>query len=110
MIAHVAVFTFGPEMTEERAAELARDLHAMAATLPSIKRYAAGPNLRMRPGGADFGVVALVEDQAGVDAYLDSPGHVDLVAASIAPFLVQRQAVQIEVPEEWAPLWMENQR
>ncbi|TXN29372.1 Dabb family protein [Lacisediminihabitans profunda] len=109
MIAHVAVFTFDSEMTEERAGALAEELRAMAASLPSIKRYAAGPNLRMRPGGADFAVIALVEDQAGIDAYLDSPDHVDLVAKSIAPFLVQRQAVQLEVPEDWAPLWAEGQ-
>lgn len=105
MIAHVAVFTFGPEMTQGRAELLAVELRAMALRIPSIKRYTAGPNLRLRPGGADFGVVAILEDQAGVDAYLDSPDHVDLVATSIAPFLVQRQAVQIEVPEDWAPLW-----
>ena len=105
MIAHVAVFTFTSEMTPERAEALAVELHAMAATLPSIRRYTAGPNLRMRPGGADFGVVALVEDQAGIDAYLDSPGHVELVARSIAPYLEQRQAVQIELPADWEPLW-----
>ena len=79
MIAHVAVFTFGAEMTEERAKVLAEDLRAMALRIPSIKRYTAGPNLRMRPGGSDFGVVAVLEDQAGIDAYLDSPDHVDLV-------------------------------
>ncbi len=78
MIAHVAVFTFGPEMTKERADTLALDLRAMAATLPSIRQYSAGPNLRMRPDGADFGVIAVVEDQAGIDAYLDSPEHVSL--------------------------------
>lgn len=107
MIAHVAVFTFGPEMTEVGAEQLAVDLRAMALRIPSIKRYTAGPNLRLRPGGADFGVIAILEDQAGVDAYLDSPDHVDLVATSIAPFLVQRQAVQIDLPEGWAPLWEE---
>lgn len=108
MIAHVAVFTFGPEMTDERAEQLAQELRAMALRIPSIKRYTAGPNLRLRPGGADFGVVAVLEDQAGVDAYLDSPAHVDLVATTIAPFLVQRQAVQIELPEGWAALWEEQ--
>lgn len=105
MIAHVAVFTFGPEMTEDGAEALAVELRAMALRLPSIKRYTASPNLRMRPGGADFGVVAVLEDQAGIDAYLDSPDHVDLVAKSIAPFLTQRQAVQLELPDDWAPLW-----
>jgi hypothetical protein len=107
VIAHVAVFTFGPEMTEERTEALAVELRAMALRIPSIKRYTAGPNLRMRPGGADFGVVAVLEDQAGIDAYLDSPDHVDLVTTSIAPFLVQRQAVQVELPDDWSSLWEE---
>lgn len=105
MIAHVAVFTFGPDMSKERLEALAGDLRAMALRLPSIRKYIVGPNLHMRPGGADLGVVAVLEDQGGIDAYLDSPDHVDLVATSIAPFLVQRQAVQIDVPDGWAPLW-----
>ncbi len=108
MIAHLAIFDFGPEMTPDKADALARDLRAMAASLPSIKYYSAGPNLRMRPGGSDFGVLALVEDQAGIDAYLDSPAHAQLVAASITPFLVNRSAVQLELTDDWARLWMEQ--
>lgn len=105
MIAHVAVFTFGSEMTQVRVLALTDNLHEMAGRLPSIKRYAAGPNLRMRPAGADFAVVAVLEDQVGLDAYLDSPDHSELVAAQIAPYLVARQAVQIELPDDWASLW-----
>lgn len=110
MIAHLAVFTFSPEMTEERAAALAVELRAMAAGLPSIKHYSAGPNLRMRPGGADFGVVAVLEDQAAIDAFLDSPEHVNLVAKSMTPWVLTRNAVQIELPEDWSPLWLGLER
>ena len=39
--------------------------------------------------------------RAGLDAYLDSPAHVELVARSVAPRLVTRQALQLELTLAW---------
>jgi hypothetical protein len=101
VIAHLATFTFREDVTAAEIDELAGDLRAMAGTLPSIRRYLCGRDLALRPNGAHLGVVALVDDQAGLDAYLDSPAHGELVARSIAPRLVIRQALQLEVTPEW---------
>ena len=101
MIAHLATFTFRDDVTAAELDKLAEDLRAMAGTLPSIRRYLCGRNLGLRPNGAHLGVIALVDDQAGLDAYLDSPAHSELVARSITPRLVTRQALQLELTPEW---------
>jgi hypothetical protein len=81
--------------------EIAQQLREMAASLPSIRAYRCGPNLGLRPNGAHLGVLALVDDQAGLDAYLDSKAHLELVARSVAPRLETRQALQFELTAEW---------
>lgn len=106
MIAHIATFTWRDDVTPADTATLADDLSAMAAGIPEIVFYRCGENLRLRPNGADFAVLAVVADQAGLDAYLDAPAHVDVVSRGIAPHLGMRQAVQLDlgddgVPAEW---------
>lgn len=101
MIAHLATFTWRDDADRAALSGLADELRAMAETIPSIRHYHCGENLGLRPGGADFGVIALVDDRPGLDAYLDSPAHVELVGRSIAPFLGTRQAVQLELTDEW---------
>jgi hypothetical protein len=101
VIAHLAAFTFHDDVTAAEIDEVAEDLRAMARALPSIRRYLCGRNLGLRPNGAHLGVIALVDDQAGLDAYLDSPVHSELVARSITPRLLTRQALQLELTPEW---------
>ena len=101
MIAHLATFTLRDDVTDVEIDELAEDLRAMAGALPSIRQYLCGRNLGLRPNGAHLGVVALVDDQAGLDAYLDSPAHIELVARSVMPRLVTRQALQLELTPGW---------
>lgn len=97
MIAHLVAFTFKPDVTQEQIAGLTATLTAMGAELPSVKAYVAGPNLHLRPKGADYGVLAVVEDQAGLDAYLDSPQHQQAFTDFLGPMTQTRMAVQIPV-------------
>ncbi len=106
MIAHLVTFTWRDDVTPDDTADLGDRLRAMAAEIPEVLFYRAGSNLHLRPKGADFAVLAVVADQAGLDAYLDAPAHVDAVATGIAPHLGTRQAVQLDVdgpdlPAEW---------
>lgn len=95
MIAHLVAFTFKPEVTDDQIAGLTATLTALGAELPAVKAYQAGPNLHLRPQGADYGVLAVVEDQAGLDAYLDSPQHQKAFADYLGPMTASRSAVQI---------------
>jgi hypothetical protein len=40
-------------------------------------------------------VVALVDDEEGLTAYLDHPEHVEAVQSAVTPLVRTRQAVQI---------------
>jgi hypothetical protein len=106
MIAHIVTFTWREGVTPEDTAGLADKLSSMAAGIPEVLFYRAGPNLHLRPKGADFAVLAVVADKAGLDAYLDAPAHVEAVATGITPNLGTRQAVQLDLggaglPAEW---------
>jgi hypothetical protein len=106
VIAHLVTFTWRDDVTPADTAGLADALTDMAAGIPEVLFYRAGPNLHLRPNGADFAVLAVVADQAGLDAYLDAPAHVAAVAAGITPNLGTRQAVQLDLggaglPAEW---------
>lgn len=105
MIAHIATFGWSEKTDPADVADLGDRLVAMAAGIPEIVFYRAGANLRLRPNGADFGVIAVVADQTGLDSYLDAPAHIEAVATGIAPHLGTRQAVQLDlgdqIPAEW---------
>jgi hypothetical protein len=95
MIAHVVTFTWKAGGHPD-AEGLAAELRALVAGMPTITSYHAGPNLGLRPHGADFGVIAVATDAAGLDAYLDAPGHLDIVARAMTPYIETRQAVQLQ--------------
>jgi len=67
MIRHVAVFTWTEGMTDEMEQQFTVELTALAATLPGLRAYHAGPDAGINQGNFDFAVVADFDD---VDSYL----------------------------------------
>jgi hypothetical protein len=99
MILHVALFQWRPGVTAEDVDALVPALEGMAAGIPQIRGYRCGANLRLRPSPADFAVVALVDDEAGLSAYLDAPAHARVYEEHLTAMVGERQASQIEVPD-----------
>ncbi|MDQ1174655.1 hypothetical protein QE430_002962 [Microbacterium testaceum] len=99
MILHAALFTWKADVGDEEVEALTAALEDMASALPMLHAYRCGPNLRLRPSPSDYGVVALVEDEAALTAYLDSPQHAAVYDAHLARMIETRQAVQIVVPD-----------
>ncbi|WP_440707931.1 Dabb family protein [Herbiconiux sp. YIM B11900] len=99
MILHIAAFRWKDDVTEADVAELTAALSEMAVNIPEIKSYTAGPNLHLRPAGSDYGVVALLEDAAGLDAYLDHPTHLAVYEKYLGRMLAERSAVQLPISE-----------
>jgi hypothetical protein len=100
VILHLAAFTWKEGVTAAEVAALTADLEAMAGGMPQLVSYRCGENLRLRPGGADYAVAALVADQAGLDAYLDSPAHAEVYEKHLGRMLASRTAAQLPVPED----------
>ncbi|MDQ2661060.1 MAG: Dabb family protein [Actinomycetota bacterium] len=99
MILHIATFRWKDEITEADVTALTDALTEMAGGIPEIRSYAAGPNLHLRPGGADYGVAAIVEDAAGLDAYLDHPAHKAVYEKHLGWMIAERSAVQLPVAD-----------
>jgi hypothetical protein len=97
MILHLVTFRWHEDTTPERVAELTAALIAMADAIPELRAYACGVNVRLRPSPADYGVAAVVDDEAGLAAYLDSDAHTDVYARLLGSMIADRTAVQLEV-------------
>lgn len=96
-VLHIASFRWKPEVTEADVTALTTALAEMRADIPEIKSYTAGPNLHLRAAGADYGVVAIVDDGAGLDAYLDHPLHKAVYDKYLGWMIAERSAVQLPI-------------
>ncbi|RFA12099.1 hypothetical protein B7R22_16830 [Subtercola boreus] len=97
MIAHLVTFRFRDGVTDQSVSGLTKDLEAMAANMPFLNEYSCGPNLRLRANGVDFGVLAIVQDAAALDRYLDSPDHHSVLDRWADELFETRQSVQLFV-------------
>lgn len=97
MILHLATFRWKDDVTEQDVADLTAALLEMAAVIPELRSYRCGENLRLRPGGADYGVAAIVDDEAGLSAYLDSDAHQAVYERLLGRMIAERAAVQLPV-------------
>lgn len=99
MILHLATFRWKDTVGDADVEAVTTALQAMAAGIPEIRSYAAGPNLHLRPGGADFAVAAVVDDAVGLDAYLDHPEHKAVYEKFLGWMIQERAAVQLPLAE-----------
>jgi hypothetical protein len=96
MIAHLVVWTWQSSVTEEQVTALTTALRQLTAPMRNLVAYECGPALGVRQGG-DFGVLAVVENAAALEQYLDDPGHLEVARDVLAPMTATRTAVQIEL-------------
>lgn len=94
MILHIAVFEWNDSVTKADVDAVTEALTDMARGIPQLLSYTAGPNLRLRPGG-DYAVAAIVEDAAGLAAYLDSPAHQAVYDRHLSRMIARRSAAQL---------------
>jgi hypothetical protein len=97
MILHLALFTWRDDVTPDDVARLTTELTAMAAQIPSLRRYDCGENLRLRPSPADYAVAAVVDDADGLSAYLDSEPHRLVYERLLGRMIAERQSAQLEL-------------
>ncbi|WP_368499145.1 Dabb family protein [Herbiconiux sp. A18JL235] len=99
MILHIASFRWKDDVTEADVSGLTDALREMAKGIPEIKSYTAGPNLHLRPAGADYGVAAILDDAAGLDSYLDHPDHLAVYEKFLSRMISERSAAQLPLTE-----------
>jgi hypothetical protein len=99
VILHLAAFTWTEEVDADQVRSLTAALEEMAAGIPQLLSYRCGENLRLRPGGADYAVAALVADEEALSAYLDSAAHADVYERLLGRMIATRAAAQLEIPD-----------
>ena len=99
MILHIASFRWKPEVTPSDVTGLTDALNDMRTKIPEILSYAAGANLHLRPGGADYAVAAILADPAGLDTYLDHPDHKAVYDRYLGWMIAERSAAQLPISE-----------
>jgi hypothetical protein len=97
MILHLALFTWKDDVTAADVADLTAQLEAMAAGVPELRSYHCGENLRLRPSDADYAVAAMVDDEAGLSAYLESDAHQAVYDRLLGRMIERRQAAQLDI-------------
>ncbi|WP_349897724.1 Dabb family protein [Parafrigoribacterium soli] len=95
MILHLAMFTWRDDVTPEAIGSLTEALTEMAAGIPVLRSYVCGDNLHVRPGGADYAVAAIVDNEADLETYLDSPLHKAVYDKHLGGMIAERSAAQL---------------
>jgi len=94
MIRHTVLFKWTGAASEAQKSEAAARVATLPSLVPSVRAFAAGPDVGLNEGNFDFAVAADFDDEAGYLAYRDDPGHREIVAKFITPILAQRAAAQ----------------
>lgn len=97
MIRHVALFTWDDEMTDEMERQFAAELTALAARVPGVRSYRAGPDAGIVEGNFDFAVVGDFDDADAYLAYRSNHEHQDIISRFSAPHVKSRASVQYEI-------------
>lgn len=99
MILHIATFRWRDDVTPEAVSALTDALTTMAAGIPVLLSYVCGDNLHLRPGGADYGVAAIVADADALGVYLDSPLHKAVYDKHLGGMIAERSALQLPLKD-----------
>jgi hypothetical protein len=101
VIVHSVQFRWNDSVTDEAVGELEDSLRAFVKLVSGVRSYRFGRNLGLRPGTADFALVAYFDKPEDVSAYLDHPAHIELVKRCIDPILKERTTVHFEAGPDY---------
>ncbi|WP_024794699.1 Dabb family protein [Tomitella biformata] len=90
---HIVAFSFNEG--SDAAARAAEALNALAPTVAEVKEFRCGPDAGVSAGNADFGIVAVFDDEASYEVYRDHPEHQRIIKEILVPNLTARTCVQL---------------
>lgn len=90
---HIVAFTFAEG--SDAAARAQKALNSLAATVPELREFRCGTDAGVSAGNADFGIVAVFDDQEGYELYRDNPEHQRIIKEILVPNVTSRICVQL---------------
>jgi hypothetical protein len=97
VIRHVAVFRWKPDTAAEQIEALSAGLSELPALIPEISAYVFAPDAGLRPGAADYAVIADFEDAESYRRYAEHPAHRRVIDELLNPMVDSRAAVQLDL-------------
>lgn len=81
MIRHIALFKLHPGVSwdDPRMRTALRFAYGVGANVPHLSSWYAGRNISSRAAAYDFAIIGTVDDEHGLDAYLNHPYHLQAV-------------------------------
>ena len=92
------MFRWKPEVEPSHVETVSAALDELAK-LSVIRSFRHGPDAGLSDGNYDYAVIAEFDSPADWQVYRDDPGHRELIAQLLAPYIADRAAVQFELPD-----------
>lgn len=99
MIAHLVAFRWREGTTAADIASIDAAIGSLPARIPGIVAYGHGPDLGMRGGNDDYGVIAVL-DYADVTDYLDHEAHLQVAADVVSQHVADKHSIQFSVNDD----------
>jgi hypothetical protein len=96
MLRSIVLFTWKPESTDDQRTGVEKGLAQLPDLIPELRRLDFGADAGVRPGNAEFGVVADFDSREDYLVYVDHPAHREVVSQCIRPIMAGRAAIQFE--------------
>ena len=96
MFHHVVLFTWNDSVPDGHPEAARAELTAYSATLEGLVSYRCGANLGLSQNAADFGIVAVFENEAAWHAYDTADEHNRIRREVFAPYVATRSVIQFE--------------
>ena len=96
MFHHVVLFTWNDNVPAGHPEVARAELTAYAATLGGLVSYNCGPNLGLSQNAADFGIVAVFENEAAWHAYDVADEHNRIRREVFGPYVATRSVIQFD--------------
>lgn len=100
MVKHIILWTLNPELSEERKAEVKKDIKAglegLVGKVPGLVSVKVNVDGRLASSNCDVMLDSTLESEAALKAYAVHPEHVAVADTKVRPYTVQRVCLDFE--------------
>lgn len=100
MVKHIILWTLNPELSEERKAEVKKDIKAglegLVGKVPGLVSVKVNVDSRLASSNCDVMLDSTLESEAALKAYAVHPEHVAVADTKVRPYTVQRVCLDFE--------------
>ena len=97
MLRHIVLLRLNDSADEAARDRILKALRGLAEEIPQIRSLTATADAGLADGNADIALEVEVDDVEAWRAYQQHPAHKRVITEHIAPVLVERAAIQLQL-------------